>query len=112
MSHEERELLERIAARLDALEAKISVQPRAYKIRDAARMLGCSPTTVKGMIRAGELRTVLIGDRSHVPMAEIVRLTAVGASQPKSAPSIPRRKSVKLAQSEAEKIRALARRKD
>lgn len=112
MSHEERELLERIAARLDALEAKVTVQPRAYKIRDAGRLLGCSPAIVKAMIRSGEIRTVLIGERAHIPVSEIMRITTVATAKPRIGPGLPRRTAAKVPQSEMERMQALSRRKD
>lgn len=115
MSSEERELLERIAARLDSLERKVEmlvVPPRAVKPKVAGSLLGCSENTVKGMVRRGEMRTVRVGDRQHIPMSEIVRLTTV-ATAPKSSPILqPRSKRTKIEPSEMEKVRALVRRKD
>lgn len=115
MSNEERELLERIDARLAALEQKVEMlvlPPRAVKPRVAGSLLGCSEKIIKSMIGRGELRTVPVGERQHVPMSEIVRLTTVTAPPARGPVLLPRARSAKVSPTELEKMRALARRRD
>lgn len=104
--------LEVIEGRLAALEQKVEAiiaPPRALKKRDAARLLGVGLTTLENLLRQGKLRTVPIGDREHVPMSELVRMTSVTTKpqRPASGPALGARKQD--GRSEAEKIREFAR---
>lgn len=109
--------LERIERRLIALEEKvdrIQVLPRAVKLTVAAKLLGCDVKTIKKDVARRKLRTVLVGDREHVPVAEIVRLCAVPSLPALSPLSIPPRRRQKKAEakSAAERFRELAKRRD
>lgn len=115
-----RESLSRIETRLDVLDRiesaltefrqnfQAMTEPRlALKIKDAARMLGCSTKTVERDVRKGRIKTVEIGKRQHIPMSELVKLTTVRAEPPRTAPA-PRRHA-SGAKADAEKIRAATR---
>lgn len=117
MSQDERDLLERIERKLDALERKIgaiNLPPRAVDVPDAARLLGRSPKTVRRMILAGELGTVLMLGSRMVPMSEILRLTTVITTARRSVPSVkrgPTAKRMASARERAEAIRALSKKR-
>jgi excisionase family DNA binding protein len=60
-----------------------NIQPRALKLRPAARYLGCSPRTLQQLVRRGEIRARrLTGDRRPgllFPISELERWLAEGA---------------------------------
>lgn len=85
------EIVGRIEVRLVALEERLSresVTPRALTMARAAALLSVSVSTVKRLVKGGELRTVTLGARPMVPMSEVVRLTSVTAA-PSSRPQGP-----------------------
>lgn len=116
MSQEERELLERIERKLDALEQKIgalNMPPRALTFRDAGRMLGRSAKTVRRMVASRELRTVTIAKSEMIPMSEVIRVVAVRPAE-RPAPAVkrgPKPKPQRSAKDEAAAIRALTKRR-
>lgn len=116
------EALERIERRLESLEKKVEqtkLEPRAFSKPEAAKMLGIGLTKLKALVAKGKIRTVTYEDGDHplVPMSEIVRMTLV-SSVPSSAPASsmvpvnvkPQRSAVSR-DTEAEKIRALRKKK-
>jgi excisionase family DNA binding protein len=101
--------MEQVLAELRALVAGAFL-PQAMDYERAARELSISVSQLRKLIRRGELAVVMIGRRPKVPASEVRRLTAV-----KAEPPTPRSKLRQLAdapaKSEADKIRALARRR-
>jgi excisionase family DNA binding protein len=57
--------------------------PRAVSVEAAAKLLSVGRTTMFGLIRSGEVRTVTIGRRRLVPVSEVdayvERLRGVGS---------------------------------
>lgn len=56
-----------------------AIQPDrlAFKTAQAAAALGCHPTTVLRMVRAGRLQTVQVGARDHVTADSLRRLAGL-----------------------------------
>jgi hypothetical protein len=110
---------EGIERRLDAIQLKIetlTAPPKAVTIENAAQILSRSVTTVKGMIRRGEIGTCMIAKTRMVPMHELVRKTSM-TSIPLSAASGPVSKRERLrakrkAADHASAIRRLAKKRD
>jgi excisionase family DNA binding protein len=50
----------------------------AYRVDDAAAMLGIGRVSLYKLVRKGQLRMIKIAGRTLVPRSEIERLTAVG----------------------------------
>lgn len=118
------EMLQRIEGRLEKIEGRLSsveevverIQspPSALPPKEVSRMLGCSISKTKGLIRDRQLRTVLIGKRRHIPISEVARLTnsvAVAPTTPLRGP-LPPRPRTRKGKSQADAIRDLAKRKD
>lgn len=83
-------VLSEVVVRLSSLEQRVEsiiAPPRAFSLKEASKLLGCSPRKLSRLIQSGKLRTVEIGEREHVPMSEVVRLTTVTTS-PKSSPRV------------------------
>lgn len=51
-------------------------EPRLLRIPEAAAYLNISRTTMYRLINDGAVRTVMVGQRKRVPLAEIDRLIA------------------------------------
>lgn len=110
------ERLDRIETHLEMIQQKLELlggapPAYAYKLRDAAKMLSMGQTKLLSLIRSRKLDTVQLGGRRYIPVSELVRLTTPLRMKPRAGPVGPRPK-VYDAKAEAEKIRALARRKD
>lgn len=79
--------------------------PRLFKYGQAAKALGVSVTTVKQLIRDGELATVKIGKRPMIPMSEIERLSTPAAPKSTSSRAPRRRRGQRDAKAEAAALR-------
>jgi len=51
-----------------------SPEPLAYRMSDFSRLIGIGKTKLFDMIKTGELRSVLIGNRRLIPASEAARL--------------------------------------
>jgi hypothetical protein len=51
-----------------------SSEPLAYRMSDFSRRIGIGKTKLFDMIKTGELRSVLIGNRRLIPASEAARL--------------------------------------
>jgi len=61
------------------------MQPLAMGLREAARLVGVSPFTLRRQIRNGTIRSVRIGKRRLlIPFSELERLVSTGKSAPAS----------------------------
>jgi len=49
-------------------------EPLAYRMSDFSRLIGIGKTKLFDMIKTGELRSVLIGNRRLIPASEAARL--------------------------------------
>jgi excisionase family DNA binding protein len=49
----------------------VEVEPRLLRFDEAASLLGCSPSTVRKLTSAGELRTVRLIRDQRIPLKEI-----------------------------------------
>jgi predicted site-specific integrase-resolvase len=58
---------------------------RAFGFREFAAMFGISRDTAKRLAKTGVLRTILIGGRRLVPMAEIERVEKEGLGKGRKA---------------------------
>lgn len=68
LERERNETLERMAARLDALEAR----PEVYSVADFADVCGCHADTVRKAIDEDLIRSIQIGDRTTlIPSTEL-----------------------------------------
>lgn len=68
LERERNATLDRIAARLDALEAR----PEVYSVADFAGVCGCHPDTVRKAIDDDLIRSIQIGDRTTlIPSTEL-----------------------------------------
>lgn len=77
-----RDTLERVSSQLTALVQRQPSQ-RLLSKREAARLLGVSRgATLNRLIQEGALRTIVVGKRAKIPMAEIEQLIAKGAPFP------------------------------
>ena len=84
--------VEQMAEQVRALATRLPAQ-RALSKRQAARLLGVSRgRTLDQLIRDGTIRTVRVGTRSKIPMAELERLLVEGA-QAAPRPLVPVRKA-------------------
>jgi hypothetical protein len=109
--------LERLERHLEMIERKLDLvsgppPAYAYKLGEAAKMLGMGESKLRSLIRTRKLSTVRLGAREYVPVVELIRLTTPLAATPRKGPSGPRPKRPIDARTEPEKIRELARRKD
>jgi excisionase family DNA binding protein len=68
-----RRLVEEVRAEIERAVTPVQVLP----IREAARRLSLSRTTLRELVAKGKVRTVLIGERTMVPAREIERLVTV-----------------------------------
>jgi excisionase family DNA binding protein len=77
-----------------------------------AELLDVSSRTVHRLVRSGQLATVSIGSAPRIPLSEIRRVTAGIASRPEfgQVRKTPRQRQLD-AMSEAQKIRALAKKR-
>lgn len=103
--------MEQVLAELRALVAGASL-PAALDYERAARELSVSVSQLRKLIRHGDIAVVMVGRRPKVPASEIRRLTAVKTEA--ATPRTPLKQHAdgrSTAKSEAEKIRALARRR-
>lgn len=105
--------MEQVLAELRALRAEVAgaALPQAMDYERAARELSVSVSQLRKLIRRGDLATVLIGRRPKVPASEVRRLVAVKALQPTPRSALKHYAEKGNPKSEAEKIRALARRR-
>ncbi len=55
-----------------------SVQPMLLGVKDAARMLGISPFTVRSWVYKGLLQFKRLGSRVLIPYAEVKRIAEEG----------------------------------
>lgn len=101
------ELVERLLAEVRRV-AESGRLPTTLSMPRAARELDVSLTTLKRMVRVGRILTCEIGGRLHIPKDEILRLAT--PTKPKSTPPPPPPRGA-AAKKEAEKIRALARKR-
>ena len=71
-------LLHDLLKEVRALQARAREEPLpgALTVDHAARLLGWSVRKLERQIRGGQIRTVIVGEHEHVPMSEILRLTA------------------------------------
>jgi len=53
--------------------------PLAYRVDDFCRLIGICRTNVYGLMKAGQLRTVLIGGRRLIPASEAGRLQSASS---------------------------------
>lgn len=58
----------------------------------ASRFLRCRPTTIRQLIRSGQLRAIIIGNRPRISPAALAEFEAAAAARP--APARARRESV------------------
>lgn len=105
--------MEQLLAELRALRAEVTgaALPQALDYERAARELSVSVSQLRKLIRHGDIATVMVGRRAKVPASEVRRLVAVKelkASRPSPLKHYAEKGDAK---SEAEKIRALARRR-
>jgi hypothetical protein len=111
MSSVEDELRE-LRAELARLAAKVSGLPTTLTKKRTCLELSVSPRKLSGMIAHREILTVLVGKTVMVPASEVIRLgTPVPAIEPKRKASPPRPRPRVVAKSEADKIRALRKKK-
>ncbi len=99
-----RRALESIENLLAALEKRTRPDlPLVLTREEAARLLSVSQSTVKSMLRDGEIIPTQVHGRTMVPTSEVVRI-----SRPKAAPMRQQRRRSPRAEgrTEAEKIRA------
>lgn len=86
---QEKSALEQIIARLDSIEARLSVissEPRGLlPRRAAAAWLGVSLRTLDHLVAAGELPTRLIGGRRLVPLVALREFARRDHPEPTSA---------------------------
>lgn len=103
--------MEPLLAELRALVAGAAL-PQAMDYERAARELSISVSGLRKLIRRGDIETVMIGRRPKVPASEVRRLCAV---KPLAVPArVTMRQHATVTsspKSEADKIRALARRR-
>lgn len=107
-------VLVEIRDRLAAIERKLdeaSMLPRALRQKDAAKMLSRSVRTVGQLVKEGKLRTVIIGGKKLIPFSEIVRITSIPSKAPRRPPDASIRRPASSPREEAEKARALNRRR-
>lgn len=71
-----------IRERLKRLEERLRPEPTCYRFPEAAARLGVSESTLKRMIRAGEVRTSKVGRVPMVSLAEIHRVSAPETERP------------------------------
>jgi hypothetical protein len=110
VEEEVREKLERIERHLLALYERTSPQlPLVVRRDHAARLLDVSPSTVKGMIRRGEIIPTQVSGRQMVPTSEIIRLATPRVVAALMSKPIGARAAKTVARTEAEKIRAAMR---
>ena len=62
----------------------LPIQKLNYSMTEAAYVVGCSAQTLRRLIRRDELRTVRVGKRRLVPLAELERLCGTN-TQPERA---------------------------
>jgi excisionase family DNA binding protein len=60
---------------------KDSPKPLAYQVNPFCEMLGIGRTTFYNLVKAGQLRTVMIGGRRVVPASEADRLLSTNVEQ-------------------------------
>jgi excisionase family DNA binding protein len=110
------ERLERLEDHLKMIERKLDLlsgppPAYAYTLREAAQMLSMSESKLRGLLRERKLSTVRLGGRQYVPVSELIRVTTPPLTRLPRRPVGPRPRSLD-GPGEAEKIRALAKRKD
>jgi excisionase family DNA binding protein len=114
-------VLERIEAELQAIRARLEqvLEPSpgraVYSLAEAAKRLGVSASTLRRMVRSGELLTVPVGKTPKVPATELARVSAPRrtASMPEKVRPVSRTVARGQRSAEAAKAAALvaARRK-
>lgn len=67
------------------VKPKDGPKPLAYQVNPFCEMLGIGRTTFYNLVKAGELRTVMIGGRRVVPASEAERLLSGAANADKVA---------------------------
>jgi excisionase family DNA binding protein len=70
--------------RQEVQKVRLAVSVRAMSLREAAKALSVSQSTLQRMVAANQLRTVRIGKRVVVPVSELDRLLAPPPSKPKA----------------------------
>lgn len=78
-------LLGEIKERVEGLEAKLRPLPTCLTIEEAAARLGVSPSTMKRMIKSGDVHTATINKRSMVPVSELERVATPDTKRPAQA---------------------------
>lgn len=78
-------LLLEVRDRLSRIEERLAPEPTCLRYLDAAKRLGVSETTLKRMVREGEIRTTKVGRVPMVPLAEIHRVSTPEPERPKAA---------------------------
>lgn len=56
------------------------LEPKAFRVNDALRLLSISRSHLYGLALKGELRIVKVGNRTLIPAAEIERLIGGGVA--------------------------------
>lgn len=92
-------------------------EPGAVTFEEAAKRLSCSPRHISRLVHQGDLMPTMVGSLRRIPMSEIRRLSTP-AQAPTVTPSSAQRKAVRehakkqrSAKTEADAIRALARKR-
>ncbi len=78
-------LLGEIRERMERLEERFKPEPTCLTYPDAAVRLGVGLTKLKQMVKAGEIRKVMIGRVPMIPLAEIHRVSTPPPERPKLA---------------------------
>lgn len=83
--------------------------PLTLKRVEAAKLLSVSPSTIKSMLRTGEIIPTRVHGRLMIPSSEVVRIAGVKFSPVRAEPKAKasrKRTPGTLAKSEAEKMRS------
>lgn len=56
------------------------LEPKAFRVNDALRLLSISRSHLYGLVMKGKLRIVKVGNRTLIPATEIERLINGGAA--------------------------------
>lgn len=100
--------LEEIRRQLEVLMARVSPSlPLVVTKAKAAELLSVSPSTIKAMLRRGELVPARVHDRLLIPTSELVRIsTSLRVTLPDATSKAWPKRTRYARQTEGEKIRA------
>ncbi|HET6412206.1 MAG TPA: helix-turn-helix domain-containing protein [Anaeromyxobacter sp.] len=80
----------RAPANDEACWTRVMGPPRLLSLRAAAGLLGISPgRTLAPLVRAGRVKTVMVGRRARIPMSEVERIEREGTGAPAATPGAP-----------------------